>query len=404
MNAPAMPIPRALRRAALVDSFTYSLYACAPYRGCGHGCAYCDGRAEKYYVEGDFQRDIMARQDLPERLAAELPGLREWGSVSLGSGVTDAYQPCEETHRLTRCLVEALSLMPDHREAGGLGPLPVVILTKSSRILEDLDLWSRINTRAAVLVLVSITSLNEELREIFEPGASPFQERLEVLRRFKAAGCLTGALVMPFLPGITDDDAAMRSLFGQLKVVGVDFALAGGLTLRPGRQKEHFFKVLREHRPDLEGLYHELYREERPSGSPVWAHRREQQGRIEAARKDIELPWLLPHKGLRRLLQPHDELAVVFWQMGELYQAHGVDTARLRRAGQRYEAWLKTCRTEFRRRRQLPSGWLTMRLEQATESGELAQVLDNAKLARFAQRILRDRSLLNPVTLQLMDP
>lgn len=404
MNAAVLPLPHALRRAALVDPFTYSLYACAPYRGCGHGCAYCDGRAEKYYVEGDFQRDIVAREDLPERLAAELQGLREWGPVSLGSGVTDAYQPCEAGHRLTRRLAAALDAMPDQREVGGMGPLPVVILTKSASILEDLDLWSRINTRAAVQVLVSITSLQEDLRRIFEPGASPFLARLEVLRRFKTAGCLTGALTMPFLPGITDDDASMRFLFDQLKSAGVDFALSGGLTLRPGRQKEHFFSVLREHRPELEAFYRELYREERPSGSPVRSYRAEQMKRIEQARKGSDLPWLLPHKHLRRLLEPPDELAIVFWQLGELYQARGVDIIRLRRSAKRYEAWLKACRTEFRRRRNLPSGWLALRLAQALDSGELAQVLDNAKLARFAERILRQRALLDPETLRLEAP
>lgn len=400
-TTPVAP-PRALRRAALVDPFTYSLYACAPYRGCGHGCAYCDGRAEKYYVEGDFERDIVARTELPERLTLELPKLREWGPVSFGSGVTDAYQPCEREHRLTRRLAEALAAMPDHREAGGMGPLPAVILTKSATILEDLDFWSHINARATVMVLVSITSLDEDLRRIFEPGASPFEERLEVLRRFKAAGCLTGALAMPFLPGISDDVPSMTVLFQRLKAVDVDFVLAGGLTLRPGRQKEHFLQVLRKARPDLENLYLELYREERASGAPVWSHRSEQLRRISAARRGLALPWLLPHRGLRRLLEAQDELGVLFWQMGELYGARGVDTRRLGQSAERYGTWLRERRTEFRRRRGLPSGWLADRLRQAVELGELAQVMDNAKLAHFAERIIRDRALLDPETLRLV--
>ncbi len=402
MKTPVVQIPRALRRGARVECFTYSLYACAPYRGCGHGCAYCDGRAEKYYVEGDFEKDIVARTDLPERLAAELPSLREWGPVCLGSGVTDAYQPCEREDRITRRLAETLAAMPDHREMGGMGPLPVVILTKSSRILEDLDLWTRINERAAVLVMVSITSLDEHFREAFEPGASPFEERLEILRRFKAAGCLTGVLAMPFLAGITDDAASMGGLFGRLQAIGVDFVLAGGLTLRPGRQKDHFLAVLRRHRPDLEAHYLRIYGEDRPSGAPLWSCRTEQTRRIEAARRGFHLPWMLPHRGLRRLLQPHDELGVLFWQMGEFYRARGVDTSRLEYSAKRYEAWLKARRTDFRRQRRLPSGWLVQRLEQATENGELAQVLDNAKLTRFAQQVILDRAILDPETLRLV--
>ncbi len=63
---------------------------------CGHGCAYCDGRAERYWVEGDFQRDIVARENIAELLRAELPRLRERAPIAVGSGISDAYQPVEE--------------------------------------------------------------------------------------------------------------------------------------------------------------------------------------------------------------------------------------------------------------------------------------------------------------------
>lgn len=401
MSSPSTQAVHALRRGAMTDPFTCSLFACAPYRGCGHGCAYCDGRAEKYYVEGDFEKDIVTRPDLPEQLARELPTLREWGAVSFGSGVTDAYQPCEEGQRLTRRLAAALAEMPDQRGPGGLGPLPAVILTKSARILEDAALWSQVNTRAAVMVMVSITSLDERFREAFEPEASPFQARLEVLQRFKAMGFLTGALVMPLLPGITDDVASMRPVFERLKAIDVDFAMAGGLTLRPGRQKEHFLQVLHRHRPDLEGFYADLYREARPSGAPLWVYRSALMRRMGEARQGLELPWLLPHDGLRRLMEPPDELAVLFWQMEELFRARGVDTAPLAAARRRYEQWLKARRTDYRRRRTLPIGWLPCRLEEAATTGELAGVLDNPKLAEFAKRVVMERQLLDSVTLKL---
>lgn len=389
------PSTHALRRGALPDAFTYSLFACPPYRGCGHGCAYCDGRAEKYYVEGDFARDIVVREDLPDRLQAELPRLREWGAVSLGSGITDAYQPCEDRCRLARRIAQVLADMP--RE--GLRPLPVVILTKSARILEDLDLWARINAQAAVLVLVSITSLDERVREVFEPGASPFPERLEILRRFKARGCLVGALAMPFLPGITDDPDGMAALFQAVEETGADFLLPGGLTLRPGRQKDHFLSVLRSFRPELLPDYLDIYREDRPSGAPAREFGKAWTERL--ARVPRKLPWLLPHAGFRRLLDPPDELAVLFRQMGGLYGARGADVRPLAQAADRYEAWLKACRTEFRRRRTLPAGWLAQRLRQAAEDGELARVLENPKLACFAQRVVLERAVLDPATLRL---
>lgn len=392
--APSAP-PRALRRGFRPDPFTYSLFACAPYRGCGHGCSYCDGRAEKYYVEGDFEQDIVRRLDLPARLRAELSGLREWGALSLGSGVTDAYQPCEGEDRLTRQVAQVLASLPEE----GLRPLPVVILTKSARILEDLDLWTRINAQASVLVLVSITSLDERARGVFEPGASSFADRLEVLRRFKAAGCLTGALVMPLLPGITDNPDDVATLLRKLEEIGVDFTLPGGLTLRPGRQKEHFLEVLRRARPDLESFYRELFHEDRPSGAPTAEFRRTWHERLGQVPRS--LPWMLPHAGLRRLMEPQDELAVLFSQMGELYRERGVDTRPLRQAALRYDAWLKERRTAFRRRRTLPTEWLSASLEQAAKSGELGRILANAKLARFAERIILERALLDPVTLRL---
>ena len=393
MSAPSRP--HALRRGAVADPFTHALFACAPYRGCAHACAYCDGRAEKYYVEGDFERDIVLRGDLPERLRAELPRLREWGAVCLGSGVTDAYQPCEGRHRLTRRIAQVLADMPQE----GLRPLPAVVLTKSARILEDLALWSRINEQAAVLVLVSITSLDEEVRQALEPGASPFAERLDILRRFKAAGCLTGALAMPFLPGITDDAASMATLFGRLEETGVDFVLPGGLTLRPGRQKEHFFSALRTFRPDLEPLYRDIYREDRASGAPTWAYRKDWMARL--ARVPRGRPGLLPHAEIRRLLDPPDELAVLFWQMTGRYRERGVDTRPLEQAAGRYEGWLKERRAEFRRRRTLPSGWLVHRLEQAAADGELGRVLANPKLARFAGQIVLERAVMDPFTFRL---
>ena len=393
-----MPAPsstHALRRGALPDAFTCALFACPPYRGCGHGCAYCDGRAEKYYVEGDFERDIVVREELPDRLRAELPRLREWGAVSLGSGVTDAYQPCEGRCRIARRIGQVLADMP--RE--GLRPLPVVVLTKSARILEDLDLWTRINAQAAVLVLVSITSLDEQVREAFEPGASPFAERLEVLRRFKARGCLTGALAMPFLPGITDGPDGMARLFRAVEETGADFLLPGGLTLRPGRQKDHFLAVLRSFRPELVPHYLDIFREERASGAPAreygkgWAER--------LAHIPRKLPGVLPHAGLRRLLDPPDELAVLFRQMCGLYGARGTDVRPLEQAAGRYEAWLKAGRTEFRRRRTLPTDWLARRLRQAADDGELGRVLENPKLARFSRQVVLDRAVLDPVALRL---
>lgn len=401
MSGAGSPRQHGLRRASLPDAFTDALYACSPYRGCGHGCLYCDGRAEKYYVEGDFARDIVTRPWLPDVLARELTTLREWGALALGSGVTDVYQPCERSELLTRRIVEAVADMPDRTVAGGVPPLPVVVLTKSALILRDLDLWTRIDARAGVLVLVSITTLDDTVRRAFEPGASPLGERLEIFRACHAAGIATGALAMPFLPGITDDSRSITALMEALAGLGTTFVMPGGLTLRPGRQKECVGRLLAAHYPDLVALYARLYGENRASGSPAFAYRARLDREIGPIRHRLGLPRHVPHPLLRRLLAPHDELWVLFSQMRDLYAERGVDTLRLAEASDRYGAWLRAMRTTFRRRRTLPVSWLGERFGTAIETGELAQVLANDKLARFTERVARDRLVFDHETLAL---
>ena len=83
-------LAQSIRRANLSGSFVVGKYSFSPYMACQHGCVYCDGRAERYYVEGDFERDIVVRENLPDLLAREIPRLREKGFVSMGSGISDA--------------------------------------------------------------------------------------------------------------------------------------------------------------------------------------------------------------------------------------------------------------------------------------------------------------------------
>ncbi|MCD1653803.1 hypothetical protein K7J14_03700 [Treponema zuelzerae] len=153
-----------LARARLPEAFLVSLYrALAPYRGCAHGCIYCDGRAEKYYVEGDFARDISVRENLPEIIARDVSagvGAREFGAICIGSGVTDVYQGVEAELGLTRKTLEILS------ETG----LPLVILTKSDLIQRDFDVISRF---PKAVVIFTATTINAADAARLEPGASP---------------------------------------------------------------------------------------------------------------------------------------------------------------------------------------------------------------------------------------
>jgi DNA repair photolyase len=389
----AAPASKLLRPADLPDNFTRSLYKIAPYRGCAHGCRYCDGRAERYYVEGDFERDVETRSYIPDRLASELPTIREKGIVSFGSGVTDPYQGLERAKNITgRCA----SLLADAAYA-----LPAQVMTKSSLVLRDLPAWKRLNERAGFVLLVSITSLDEGLRETMEPGASSFAERLAALRAFKEAGCAVGALAMPFLPGLSDDEASIRRLYGALGEVGVDFVMPGGLTLRPGRQKEFYLKALSAYRPGLLDPTLALFKEERPSGAPYSAASKALFERIAPIQRESGLPYLLPHRVFARFIPPHDSLRLLFRDMLELYGERGIDTAALARSADAYDAWLLGLRRSFRRKRSLPKTWLDERFSEAAGDGELDRVLANDRLAGFARRVNLEGARLDYRSLKL---
>lgn len=225
------PVRQILKRANLSGSFVVGKYRFSPYMACEHGCAYCDGRAERYYVEGSFDRDIVVRENAPERLAEELAKQRERGFVSLGSGVSDVYQPVEEELELTRRCLEVLAAHP----------FPVTVMAKSHLALRDLNLLRTLASGPGCMVIVSLTFADDSLRAGFQPGASSVEDRIELLRACSSAGCHIGVLAMPLLPRISDTDEQVEALFEQLLPLSPDFVMPAGLTLRPGAQKEFFF-------------------------------------------------------------------------------------------------------------------------------------------------------------------
>ena len=325
-----------LRRGLLPDVFTNALYACSPYRGCNHACAYCDGRAEKYYVEGDFARDLVQRENLPELLAEELPRLRERDSqgrrplLSLGSGVTDAYQPWESRLSLTRRVAEILVA---HAQ-------PTLLITKSALVARDIELWSELHEKAGFVLLMSLALGDEHLRRRLEPGASPLAARVETRRRLAERGIPVGVLAMPLLPGLSQDPDTIGTIFGQAVQAGACFVMPGGLTLRPGRQKEHYLRALARVAPGLVGPTSELYVEERPSGAPIRAAQQALMETVRPIQQASGLPWFLPHHVLRKIVPEYEALHLLFGQMAELYGARGITTAPLRQASSRYADWL----------------------------------------------------------------
>jgi DNA repair photolyase len=381
-----------LRRRDLVDAYFVGKFGLSPYQACAHGCAYCDGRAERYFIEGDFDRDIVVRSNIATVLERDLRGQRERGIVFIGSGVSDAYQPPEAEEKLMRLCARVLA---DRA-------LPATVLTKSHLALRDLDLWSEVNRKAGFVFMVSLMTLDDDVRRAFEPHASTIDERLDALAAFKAQGCVTGVAAMPFLPGLSDDDEQIRALAEGLSALNVDFVLPGGLTLRPGRQKQFFLETLRSFRPDLLPLYERLYAEDRPSGAPLSSYGESVHRRAIKVLLEAGLPIRMPHAVYHGRLPIYDEVHVLLQHMTELYAAHGRPVPRLRDAQSRYSEWLLAQKKVFNRRRSLRPGVIEWELKELARTGGLAELLANAKLGEFLRAVLLEGKIFDYQRLELV--
>jgi len=286
-----------LRRQKRIDSWFISRYGLNIYRGCPHNCTYCDGRSEQYYVAGDFGRDLTVKVNAPQVLQRELQRLlnrENWqsGYLMIGGGVGDSYNPSEEHYRLTRQILLICAELA----------VPVHILTKSTLVLRDLDLIAVIHRRAGAIVSMSIAAIDPPVARHFEPGVpSPF-ERLATLRTFHEAGIPTGLFLMPVIPYLSDTEEQLEMALDHGERCGVDFVIFSGLTLKEGRQKNHFMNMLRQYDPMLVERYQRLYTSN-PWGRPYRAYETALGQRFEAQRKKHPLPARVPPELFRGLTE-----------------------------------------------------------------------------------------------------
>jgi DNA repair photolyase len=171
-----------------------------PYRGCEHGCIYCYARPFHEYLGFsaglDFESKIMVKLDAPELLRKELSSPKWSPQVIFMSGVTDSYQPVERKLKLTRRCLEVLAEFRN----------PVFIVTKNKLVTRDIDLLAELARHHAAGVLLSITTLDSELRTVMEPRTSPPAARLAAIRELAAAGIPVGVNVAPIIPSLTDHE------------------------------------------------------------------------------------------------------------------------------------------------------------------------------------------------------
>jgi DNA repair photolyase len=386
-------VKKVLTRSDLAETFIPSKARFSPYRACEHACKYCDGRAEKYFVEGNFECDVVVRRNQPDLLRQELTKLREPTIVSIGSGVSDPYQPAEYTEMLmakSAVILESLAI-------------PASVLTKSSLPLRDIEVWASLNRKSQFFLIVSLTTLDDSIRRIFEPHSSTVNERLEMLRKFKACGCRVGVLAMPLLPYITDTEENVLALWKELADIGVDFAMPGGLTLRPGVQKETFMTTLGQYSRDLVTKYLHIYRENRLSGAPASDYYSNVLRRTASLSRDYGIPAETPHYTYRHLLPLYDEVYVLLSHMGSLYRNRGIATDRLEASRKQYVNWFMGYKRQFNRCRSQRYMLMEELIRGKCHDGTLEEVLGNQKLAAFITQVALEKRVFDYVRLELVD-
>lgn len=191
-------------------------YALNPYRGCSIGCTYCYSPSVLRETR-PWGRFVDVKRNIPAVLAKELRR-KPHGVVALGT-VTDGYQPLESRYHLSRYCLEQLARHD----------FPVSVQTKSSLVLRDLEVLRRIRD---VEVGVTITTLDDRMRRIFEPFSSPPDRRIATLRALNAAEIRTWAFVGPILPGVTE--ATAESLLRAVREAGTTHVMVDRLRFRPG--------------------------------------------------------------------------------------------------------------------------------------------------------------------------
>lgn len=218
------------------------------YRGCSHGCIYCDSRSSCYGMKHDFE-DIEVKQNAPELLEQALKRKRRRCMIGTGS-MCDPYLHCEKELCLTqRCL----NIIDKY----GFG---ASILTKSDLILRDLELLRSINEKTRCVVQMTVTTYDEKLCRVLEPKVCTTARRFEVLRQMNSCGIPTVVWLSPILPFINDNAENIYSIISSCADAGVKAILCFGMgvTLREG-DREYFYAQLDKHIAGMREIYQKTY-------------------------------------------------------------------------------------------------------------------------------------------------
>jgi DNA repair photolyase len=218
------------------------------YRGCTHGCIYCDSRSLCYHFTHPFE-DIEVKRNAPELLEKALRSKKKKCMIGTGA-MSDPYMHCEEQLRLTRKCLEIILRY-------GFG---AAVQTKSDRILQDIDLLEEINRSAKCVVQMTLTTYDDDLCRILEPNVCNTKRRIEVLKIMQERGIPTIVWLTPVLPFINDTEDNITAILNECARVGVkgviEFGM--GLTLREG-DREYYYAALDKFFPGMKERYIKRY-------------------------------------------------------------------------------------------------------------------------------------------------
>jgi DNA repair photolyase len=224
------------------------------YKGCCHGCIYCDSRSECYRV-ADFD-EVRAKQNAPAIISRELKSGKKTGVIGTGA-MSDPYNPFEEEFRLTRSALELINI--HHFGAA--------IATKSDLIVRDTDVLEAINGHSPVCIKLTVTTYDEELCRIIEPNVAPSSARFDALEKLSGCGLFCGVLLMPLLPFINDTVENVTAIVRAAAQAGARFIYPWpGVTLRYN-QREYFYQQLDRHFPGMKEKYRTVYGERYECGA-----------------------------------------------------------------------------------------------------------------------------------------
>lgn len=212
------------------------------YKGCCHKCIYCDSRSNCYQVE-NFDT-VRSKENVIEILNKELKSKRKKGVIGIGA-MSDSYNPFEKQYEITR---KALKLISYYN-------FGISIETKSNLITRDIDLFKEINLKADVILKFTITTADDALSKIIEPGVCVSSERLKAMKKLSDNGLFVGTLLTPIIPFITDTEENIRNIIKLSAENGAKFVFSmGGVTLRDN-QREYFYEQLDKSFPSLKEKY-----------------------------------------------------------------------------------------------------------------------------------------------------